>query len=578
MQTQNSRKQPQPRSIVVVKQHGNNKTKSATNSRNNTNATPPTVTRPKILSKDPIKVKENEQFNEERIKELIKQYSQSQKPKKEKKEKKKWYDSVLQTAENIIPSLLPYLPMVLGMGDYTEEDAPLVSQKMPETNTLLAHISKGKVGNEVPYVHSEGDAIRIPHREYIGDLYSSLDSFRTELLRINPGLDEIFEWLGPIATQFTSYRLGGALIEFVSTGSDYSNAAGLGYVGVAAQYNSSELPFSNKDEMLNSQFANMDKPSKSFATWIECAEEIVGKQPKFVRTGDLPPNADINLYDHCMVTIACGGNTEANAIIGSIYITYDIELMIPRPRSSATINLSEYVINDVTNSAPLGSFTYSRIKQDSATFPLTFTNVGDSVLFPKTIRKGKYLVVIRYDSENPVSGVSVPVPTGTNATVYNTFVGYMGNGGSGSEYAALIFYIDLSTNQTPNESGFTLSTPSVIADGTCTAYLTVTQLPDQFTSSDPSVIFDYHGRNRETRYQDFMKKFKETPPPEWTLFKKFKTFSLFQKATHEELLHAFKVSDAENYVIIDPRFFNAILNSTNPDLVVQNLQLLAKHQ
>jgi hypothetical protein len=528
-----------------------------------------------ILRKSPEKNIENELHNEKRMREIIEETIKKQSP-KPKKEKKKWYDSVLQTAENVIPSLLPYLPMVLGMGDYTEEDMPMTTQKMPETNTLLANVSKGKVGNDVPYMHSDGVSVRIPHREYVGDLYSSTNSFDTTLLRINPGLNDIFEWLGPIAGQFTSSRIGGAIVEFVSTGSDYSNAAGLGYVGVAAQYNNNETPFDNKDDMLNSQYANMDKPSRSFGTWIECSPNIVGEQPKYVRTGSVPPNADINLYDHCMVTIAVGGNTAANAIIGSIYITYDIDLFIPRPRSSSSIDLAEYVINDVSNVAPLGASTFSHLKQPQSTISLDFINVSNAAYFPKTIRKGRYMVVIRWDSTTPVASVSVPTLTGINCTVYNTFVSLLGEGSTNGQYNGLVAYLNLSTNTTQLACGFELSSPCDIANGSTTAFLTVTQLPEYYAPSLTD-IFDLHGRGREFRYQDFMKQFRQIPKPEWILVKKFKTFELKQKTNPDEVIYGVQLNERKEIAIIAEAMFKGLQNSVNPDAIVQRFLISDQH-
>lgn len=528
-----------------------------------------------ILRKSPEKILENDALNEEKMRKIVEETIKKQSP-KPKKEKKKWYDSVLQTAENIIPSLLPYLPMVLGMGDYTEEDMPMTTQKMPETNTLLSNASKGKIGNDVPYVHSDGVAVRIPHREYVGDVYSSTNSFDTELFRINPGLNEIFEWLGPIAGQFTSYKLCGAIVEFVSTGSDYSNAAGLGYVGVAAQYNSSELPFDNKDDMLNSQFANMDKPSKSFGTWIECSPNVVGEQPKYIRTGSVPQNADINLYDHCMVTLAVGGNTSANAIVGSLYITYDIDLFIPRPRSSSSIDLAEYVINDVTNTAPLGANTYSHLKQPSSTMSLNFINVSNECYFPSNIRKGRYLVVIRWDSAVEVSSVALPVPSGINCTLYNTAVAALGQDSSDGQYNGLVFYLNLSTNTTQLDCGFQLTTPCSIANGNTTAYLTVTQLPEYYSPS-LTKIFDNHGRNREFRYQDFMQQFRKIPRPAWITIKSFKTFDLKQKTNPDEIIYGVQLLENKEVCIISESMFKGLQLSVNPDAIVQRLVISDPH-
>jgi len=54
------------------------------------------------------------------------------------------------------------------------------------------------------------------------------------------------------------------VFDFVSEGSEYTNSAGLGYVAMSTQYDAGSAPFVDKRSLLNAQFADAAKPSKSF--------------------------------------------------------------------------------------------------------------------------------------------------------------------------------------------------------------------------------------------------------------------------------------------------------------------------
>lgn len=525
------------------------------------------VTNNGILKKDPAKTEENKLHNEAMLKraveEAIKKHSEP------KKEKKKWYDSVLNSAENLIPSLLPYIPMLLGAGDYSEEDMPMARQEMPKTNTILAHASKGRIGNDVPYIHSDGVHVRVPHREYIGDVYSSMLPFVTELIRVNPGLDELVEWLGPIARQFTSYQIAGAVIEFLSLGSNFSNTAGLGFVAVGIQYNSNETPFDNKDDLLNSQFANMDKPSNSFTTWIECNKKIIGEMPKFVRSGDLPPNADINLYDHCMATLAVGGNTVNGANTGALYLCYDIDLFIPRPRSSAGILHAEYSFNNVSNSAPFSDQDFHRTKLPNSTMKVRFPNPQTFEL-PANVKHGRFMVIIRWDSVDPVVSVGIPdFAASVGVTIYNTFEAKFPQAATNAATTALIFFISITPSNNNIGASVTLSSGDFVNGENSSGNLTITQVPNNFMSSNQD-IFDRKGRNHDEKYEEFMKLFKRAPTPTWNTTFKFDKFILKEKVNPDEVLYCFApISDPTEMTPINAQFYRGLSTSVDPDSVIQ---------
>jgi hypothetical protein len=460
---------------------------------------------PRILKVDPIKKAASIKANEDRVKAALANTNVHNGPQPEKKKKKKWYDRALDVGESVVKHLVPYLPMLLGAGDY-EEGAMLATSDPPTTNTILSSLSGGRLGNDVPYMHSTGKAVRVPHREYLGDVYSSTAEFVTETFPINPGMNETFPWCSPIANQFTDYKIAGIAAEFNSLGSEYSNVAGLGYVALGTQYNNDEPTFPNKRDMLNSVFSDAAKPSTSFCSFIECAEDVIplGSR-KMVRGGDVSDGVDLNLYDHGKLTLAVGGNTEDDVAIGELWLTYDIELFLPRPKESANNLYSSYFCSGVTNLLPLGT---AFNKRDDSTFGLSLD--GTSISFPDNIR-GEFMVQLFWVAPVAIVGSSVPAITGVNCTVSDPNPPSVGSGSTGGSTTngrlkTVIIKRD--------GAKLSVATTGNIASGSTAVVVYVFNIPSQYGGSKP--IFDYKGKNRTEKYNNFMNKFKTEMKPGWT--------------------------------------------------------------
>jgi len=273
---------------------------------------------------------------------------------KEKKPKnKEWWEKLLDVGTHMLPHVLPLL---MGAGDYTIKD-----EVPPELNSIAAAATDGKLGAQVPAMHTSKTAVRIAHREYLGDVYSSTAAFTPLTFTINPGLATTFPWLSVIAANFQTYRFLGLCFEFISEGSEYANVAGLGYVALATQYNSLEGGFLDKRTMLNYDYSVATKPSNSMIHCVECKPSLLVADTLYVRQGSVPVGADERLYDLGQTTLAVGGNTASNSVIGEVWVSYDIELNIPKESAaSGTSNLFfEYGLNtggpNFTNSTPLAT-------------------------------------------------------------------------------------------------------------------------------------------------------------------------------------------------------------------------------
>lgn len=99
---------------------------------------------------------------------------------------------------------------------------------------------------------------------------------------------------------------------------------------MAAQYNRYEQLFTNKTDMINTEFAVSGKPSLNMIHAIECAPKERATNILYVRTGETASyNDDLRFYDHCRFTLATEGMQIGGATLGELWITYDIELMRP---------------------------------------------------------------------------------------------------------------------------------------------------------------------------------------------------------------------------------------------------------
>lgn len=404
-----------------------------------------------------------------------------------------WWDGLLKTGSEILPKLLP---MLIGMGDYEDaSDAPLSTQRMPDSNSFLAKMTKGKIGYQVPAMHSNGQCVRIAHREYLGDIYSSTQAFVRTDFPLNPGMMETFPWLAPLANQFVNYRLMGAVVEFISQGTDYANTAGLGYVALATQYNALAPVFANKRDMLNYEFANADKPSRSFAHWIECRPDEVATPERYVRAGTIPTNADLRLYDHGRLSVAVGGNSANGQIIGQLWISYDVEFYFPRSgeAEAGVINFSSWFTPTVTAADPLGGGT--TVYGSRSTF-LMLGISSTAFTFPANMR-GDYQVFLRWSGSAGSAGGTPPGVSFSAGIQFGsvTFSPVLASGN-------VTCWMNMTFSILTDDATVTLDAlGTCLPGGTNSISVVVFQIP---RAPIPSDIFDVKGKNETALYEKFM--------------------------------------------------------------------------
>lgn len=210
---------------------------------------------------------------------------------------------------------------ITGVGDYTVKSNTIAT----ETATLTG---------EVPSFGKTDNSTRVRHREFITDITASAtpNAFNNTSYVIQPGNSELFPWLSSLAQNYQQYRVHGMVFMFKSTTSDYSAAGALGKIALATNYNVRDAAFVNMQELENAEFSVSGKPSLSRIHPVECAATNGVPLVKWVRDTQYDASGgDDRLYDVGKFQVATQGLPAATsgAIIGELWVTYDIEFFKP---------------------------------------------------------------------------------------------------------------------------------------------------------------------------------------------------------------------------------------------------------
>jgi len=220
------------------------------------------------------------------------------------------------------------LSRVLGFGDYTVKANTIATQGMaiPE-------------GTEVPTFRREGRMTNITHREFVQDIVIPAvpATFTNVPFTINAANSALFPWLAAIAANYQQYKFNGLVFEFKTLSSDITAGGALGAVILATNYDVNDVAFPSKVIMENSEYAVSAKPSLSQLHAIECDPKETAHPILYCRdsTRDLTTVSDNRLYDHGKFQLATSGLPGvAGAVLGELWVTYDVTLMKPEVASA----------------------------------------------------------------------------------------------------------------------------------------------------------------------------------------------------------------------------------------------------
>lgn len=271
---------------------------------------------------------------------------------------------------------------------------------------------------QVPFMHSTNESIVFRHREFITDISTSV-AFASRSFNINPGIEETFPYLASLAANFEEYRFKGLVFEYKSTSADSLNStnAALGTIVLAAQYRADAPAFTNKLQMQNAVWAATTKPSENCFLPLECEPDENPMPMQYIRTGPLPANNDIKLFDLARLTVGTVGSQTAS-VVGELWVTYEVEVRKPvlaTQSGSTTEVYHSAATSGITTASVLGS---NRVVYTD-TIGMTFTN--QRMTFPIGLF-GRYLVYVNVKGTASVQGSWSVTPT--NCTlVPNVFSG-----------------------------------------------------------------------------------------------------------------------------------------------------------
>jgi len=262
-------------------------------------------------------------------------------------------------------------------------------------------------GNSPAAMHSQGMVTRICHREYFGDVISSSSAgaFKLDSYKLQPGAPDMFPWLSDIAPNFQKYRVLGAIVEFKSGSGDAitgTNTA-LGEVLISSNYNCADPNFASRNQMENTQYCSSAKPSVSFVHVIECDPDLQAQENLYTSTSVTPITGlsqnDINWVNVQVATIGCQG-TSVN--LGSLYITFDIELIQPIEMSAIRRPYTDIFSGTTyTDALPIANLTRDADSSLGGT-----CNSSSQYSFPKWVNDGVWMLYGYWQSSG--GGVYTP--------------------------------------------------------------------------------------------------------------------------------------------------------------------------
>lgn len=286
---------------------------------------------------------------------------------------------------------------IFGAGDYT------VTGPRPSYNVFAGQIPKFSTTRATNIV---------THREYIGDI-SGTSAFTSRTFPLNPGLPSTFPWLSQVASGYAEYKFHGIIFEFRSMITDFVTSGAPGVVMMATNYNADAPNYSTKQEMENSEYAVSTKPTLSQVHMVECAGSQTPYRLLYTRSGVVPAEEDLRLYDHGNFILA----TQANPVqlLGELWVSYCVEFFKPilSVGPVGAFPQVHMLRQTVSSAAPLGT---ANIRQSGS----LFANVdvaGTTIIFTDYPDKvDTWLITVTWTGTAVANTIPPGVTTLTNCT------------------------------------------------------------------------------------------------------------------------------------------------------------------
>lgn len=275
-------------------------------------------------------------------------------------------------------------------------------------------VSKNSIsmGNSVPSFRGQNQGVRMCHSEFLTNITGSV-GFSIQSFAINPGLLRTFPWLSMVAKNYEDYEMHGLVFMYRPTSGTAisSSSSALGVVVMSTQYDATDPPFFNKQQMESYEFASSVAPFKECIHPVECARRANVMDNLFLRSGPPPAGTDIRFCDMGNFQIATEGMQSAYTV-GELWVSYDVSFSKPRiPTNPPPVFYGKYRSSPSnTASDTLIGGTAGFVATPGSFFPSVVPSGNGLVL----TAPGYYFIAIACKSGNPGTN---------NATVVSNFTG-----------------------------------------------------------------------------------------------------------------------------------------------------------
>lgn len=321
------------------------------------------------------------------------------------------------------------LSKIIGSGDY-------------QTNTSVNALITPPGGPASASFGDDGQTIRIRKREFLADVLAPSEAgrFTNYAYSINAGSRETFPFLSQMAANYEEYCFDGLVFEFISSASPYIANSALGTVIASMQYNAEAPDFATKYTMENSSAAISTRLDKNLMYGVECAKGANAQNCYYIRTGTstLPlTTTDLGKFE---LAIAPSAEVPLNAVLGELWVTYDVCLKRPVLEPSR-YGFYHQVRSGVSPANPFGTTTVSLANGGIGYWRMVSNN---TITFSDAVVGDQWLFVWSVVGTVNAAGVpAVPGITATGGVLAKNFLissagadtaSFVGGGRSGAAY------------------------------------------------------------------------------------------------------------------------------------------------
>lgn len=318
--------------------------------------------------------------------------------------------------------------------------------------------------NKRPYV--------LENDEFIENINSSIE-FRVRSLSVNPGQSAVFPWLSSMAKNFEKYRFEFLEFYYRPRVSGFAAAGQRGQVIMSFDYDASDPPPTDKQQMEATWPHKDDMPYKEIRLNLPIAE-LTGPGGKYVRPGLPPTGTDIKTYDAGVLHIATSGMESLDAYIGELRVRYRAILLIP-VLESATVAHSKtiavtYGDNDGVSS---GNVDLNMGNSHIGPNPLGITSASDgSIVLPD----GEFWITCDITVNNVTEGGAIntfkagPIlpPSWRTDEYSDPTIIFISAGVNANSWSVTYFFTSLSSPDTGHYTNkFQLTTEVILSAGVC---------------------------------------------------------------------------------------------------------------